>query len=74
MIESTPTPNAVSKFEELDREQTCELSMAGDMVMMLIEGILGKYEGVEKCMDEVESLELDVSQLAGRYIPSVVGD
>ena len=61
IVESTPTPNAVTKFEELDREETCQLSLAGDMIMMLIEGILKKCEGVEKCLDEVESLGLEVS-------------
>jgi hypothetical protein len=61
IVESTPTPNAVNRFEELDREETCQLSLAGDMVMMLIQGILKRCEGVEKGLDEVESLGLEVS-------------
>jgi hypothetical protein len=48
-------------LEEIDREETCQLSLAGDMVMMLLDGILA-LEGVEKCQDEVESAELKVSQ------------
>lgn len=61
IIDSTPKPNAVTRLEEIDREETCQLSLAGDMVMMLINGIL-ELDGVEKCSDEVKSAELKVSQ------------
>ena len=59
IIDSTPGPNAVTRLEELDRDETCMLSMAGDVVMMLIDGLLNE-EGVEKCLGEVESAELKV--------------
>jgi len=60
IIDTAPRPNAVTRLEELDRDETCMLSMAGDVVMMLIDGLL-KEEGVEKCLGEVESAELEVS-------------
>lgn len=44
----------------MNRDETCQLSYAGDMVMMLIRGILDRCEGVEKCLDVVESGELEV--------------
>lgn len=64
IIQSTPKPNAVTRLEELDREETCQLSLAGDMVMMLVEGMLddtgpGK---VEKCTDVLEAADLEVCQ------------
>jgi hypothetical protein len=49
----------MTKLEEVDRDQTCLLGVAGDVVMMLIHGLLG-IEGVEKCLGEVESAELEV--------------
>jgi hypothetical protein len=61
IISSTPRPNAVTKLEELDKEKTCQLSTAGDMVMMLIEGILALSE-VTKYLGQVEEARLgDVS-------------
>jgi hypothetical protein len=59
IIDSTPKPNAMTKLEEVDRDQTCLLGVAGDVVMMLIHGLLD-IEGVEKCLGEVESAELEV--------------
>jgi hypothetical protein len=49
----------MTKLEEVDRDQTCLLGVAGDVVMMLIDGLLG-IEGVEKCLGEVESAEFKV--------------
>ena len=59
IIDSTPKPNAMTKLEEVDRDETCLLGVAGDVVMMLIDGLLD-IEGVEKCIGEVESAELEV--------------
>ena len=47
LISSTPSPNAITRLKEEDEESTCRLSMAGDMVMMLVEGILGGNYGVQ---------------------------
>jgi hypothetical protein len=62
IIDSTPSPNAMTRLEEVDRDQTCLLGVAGDVVMMLIHGLLD-IEGVEKCLGEVESAELEVCLL-----------
>ncbi|KAJ5153992.1 uncharacterized protein N7500_009431, partial [Penicillium coprophilum] len=40
IIESTPASNAITKLESLDRESTCQLSLAGDMICMLRDGLL----------------------------------
>jgi len=59
IIDSTPKPNAMTKLEEVNRDETCMLGVAGDVVMMLINGLLA-IEGVEKCVGEVESAEFKV--------------
>jgi hypothetical protein len=71
IINSTPTPNAMTKLEEVDRDKTCLLDIAGGVVMMLIHGLLD-IEGVEKCLGEVESAELEVcsQQYSGSRIGS----
>jgi hypothetical protein len=61
VVQSTPKPNAVTRLEEIDREETCLLGLAGDMMMMLIEGLLRLEDGLEKCSDEVARAELNVS-------------
>ena len=53
----------MTRLEELNRDETCQLSLAGDMVMMLVSGLLdcaGPGQ-VEKCIDVLEAAELDVS-------------
>jgi len=52
----------MTKLEEVDRDETCLLGVAGDVVMMLIHGLLD-IEGVEKCLGEVESAKLEVCLL-----------
>ena len=59
IIDTTPKPNAMTRLEEVDRDETCMLGVAGDVVMMLINGLLA-IEGVEKCLGEVESAEFKV--------------
>lgn len=59
VIDSTPKPNAMTKLEGVDRDDTCLLGVAGDVVMMLIHGLLA-IEGVEKCLGEVKSAKLAV--------------
>jgi hypothetical protein len=59
IINSTPKPNAMTRLEEVDRDETCLLGVAGDVVMMLIDGLIS-VEGVEKCVGEVESAEFKV--------------
>jgi hypothetical protein len=49
----------MTRLEEVDRDETCLLGVAGDVVMMLIDGLLS-IEEVEKCMGEVESAEFKV--------------
>ncbi|ORY35903.1 pyridine nucleotide-disulfide oxidoreductase-domain-containing protein [Naematelia encephala] len=55
IIDSTPKPNAVTRLEELNSDETCQLELAGDMAMMLINGIL-EIQGVEKLVDRVEEV------------------
>lgn len=62
IIDSTPKPNAMTRLEEVDRDETCVLGVAGDVVKMLIDG-LTSIGGVEKCLGEVESAELEVCLL-----------
>ena len=51
----------------MDRDQTCLLGVAGDVVMMLINGLLA-IQGVEKCVGQVESAEFK----AGAYHSSTL--
>ncbi|PYH83741.1 hypothetical protein BO82DRAFT_330937 [Aspergillus uvarum CBS 121591] len=60
IIDSTPSPNAVTKLEAMDHNSTCQLSVAGDMIHMLIEGLLARPE-VEKLTALVEEAHLDKS-------------
>ena len=39
MIDSTPTPNAVTRLEKLDQNVGCTLGLAADMLLMLNKGI-----------------------------------
>jgi hypothetical protein len=59
IIDSTPKSNAMTRLEEVDRDETCMLGVAGDVVKMLIDG-LTSIGGIEKCLGEVESAELEV--------------
>ncbi|PYI31203.1 hypothetical protein BP00DRAFT_371445 [Aspergillus indologenus CBS 114.80] len=58
IIDATPSPNAVTKLEAMDHNSTCQLSSAGDMICMLIEGLLARPE-VEKMTAKVEEARLD---------------
>jgi hypothetical protein len=49
-------------MEEVDRDETCMLSMAGDVIEMLING-LGDKEGIEKCVGVVKGAEFKVNSL-----------
>ncbi|WVW81108.1 hypothetical protein I302_103099 [Kwoniella bestiolae CBS 10118] len=60
IIESTPSPNAITGLEKIDRDETCQLSLAGDMIEMLQRGIL-KDKGVEKVQAEVKEISLEGS-------------
>jgi hypothetical protein len=42
----------------MGEDETCMLSLAGDMMMMVMEGIFKKYEGAEKVQGEVKQGEL----------------
>lgn len=44
IIRSIPAPNAVTKLESMNRDKTCQLSFAGDMVSMLVNGLLERAE------------------------------
>lgn len=59
IIEFTPAPNAITELESMDRESTCQLSIAGDMICMLRDGLL-QFPGVEKQVGKVEQMFLDV--------------
>lgn len=60
IIESTPAPNAITELKAINRESTCQLSLAGDMICMLRDGLLGCPE-VEKIVGEVEEAYFEVS-------------
>jgi hypothetical protein len=49
-------------MEEADRDETCMLSMAGDVIEMLIHGLVDK-DGIEKCVGVVKGAEFKVSSL-----------
>ncbi|WVQ95747.1 hypothetical protein IAU59_002846 [Kwoniella sp. CBS 9459] len=48
-----PSPNAIDKLRSIDKDETCQLSLAGDMIELLEAGVVG-IEGVEKCVGEVK--------------------
>ncbi|OJJ98665.1 hypothetical protein ASPACDRAFT_61390 [Aspergillus aculeatus ATCC 16872] len=58
IIDSTPSPNAVTALEAMDPNSTCHLSIAGEMICMLIEGLLARPE-VEKLTATVEEAHLE---------------
>ncbi|OCF41282.1 hypothetical protein I317_04940 [Kwoniella heveanensis CBS 569] len=53
IIASTPSPNAIDELRSIDNEETCQLSLAGDMIKLLEAGVVG-IEGVENCVGEVK--------------------
>lgn len=59
IIRSIPAPNAVTKLESMDRDKTCQLSFAGDMVLMLVNGLLERPE-VQNVEGAVEKASLNV--------------
>ncbi|KAJ5275122.1 hypothetical protein N7497_005735 [Penicillium chrysogenum] len=58
IIRSIPAPNAVTKLESMDRDKTCQLSFAGDMVLMLVNGLLERPE-VQSVEGAVEKASLN---------------
>ena len=52
ILKHAPTPNAITQLEAIDRDDTCLLSLAGDAIKLLMDGIL-KQPGVEKLVGEV---------------------
>lgn len=59
IIKSIPAPNAVTNLESMDRDKTCKLSFAGDMVLMLLNGLLKRSE-VQNVEGAVEKASLNV--------------
>ncbi|OCF78403.1 hypothetical protein I204_00343 [Kwoniella mangroviensis CBS 8886] len=57
IIDTTPGPNAMTELKKIDRDETCQLSLAGDMIEMIEEGI-SKDGGVEKIRGDVEEIRL----------------
>ncbi|KAK8850334.1 hypothetical protein IAR55_004251 [Kwoniella newhampshirensis] len=60
IIDAATHPNALDEMEKIDREDTCQLSLAGDLVELLVDGVLD-LEGVAKCKAEVKEARLDNS-------------
>ena len=58
IIDAAPKPNAVTQLEQIDRDQTCQLALAGDVIKLLIDGMLVRNE-VEQAVDEVEEARFD---------------
>ncbi|RFU35157.1 hypothetical protein B7463_g1253, partial [Scytalidium lignicola] len=54
IVEETPVPHAISRMKELDQEDTCQISRAADMCVMLTEG-LNESKGVYKQLGHVSS-------------------
>ncbi|KAK4687904.1 hypothetical protein P7C73_g2204, partial [Tremellales sp. Uapishka_1] len=52
IIRAIPSPNAIDKLEKIDREKTCQLSLAGDMLHLLSEGF-AKLPGVKTLKSDV---------------------
>ncbi|PYH42869.1 uncharacterized protein BP01DRAFT_302460 [Aspergillus saccharolyticus JOP 1030-1] len=57
IIDSTPAPNAVTQLASMSHDSTCQLSVAGDMLCMLIDGLLARPE-VEKLTATVDAAHL----------------
>jgi hypothetical protein len=55
IIRSTPAPNAVTRLQEKGRDDTVQLSMAGDMLEMLFDGIVrsGRVKTVRGDVEEI---------------------
>lgn len=60
IIKSTPAPNAITTLQSMDRDSTCELSLAGDMVSMLRDGLFQRPE-VESMKGKVDTISLNVN-------------
>ncbi|GKZ35502.1 hypothetical protein AbraIFM66950_006164 [Aspergillus brasiliensis] len=67
IIDSTPAPNAVTKLESMDHSSTCQLSVAGDMICLLIEGLLARPE-VEKLTTTVDGAHLELMRHSERHL------
>ncbi|ORX41235.1 pyridine nucleotide-disulfide oxidoreductase-domain-containing protein [Kockovaella imperatae] len=61
IIENAPKPNAVTELEQMDREDTCRLAMAGDVLKLLIDGLKKRSE-VEAAVGEVDEAHLDETE------------
>ncbi|WVF68103.1 hypothetical protein IAT40_002866 [Kwoniella sp. CBS 6097] len=53
IISSTPSPNAVDELQSIDKEETCQLSLAGDLIKLLEAGVV-KIKGIEKFVGQVD--------------------
>ncbi|KAJ5563663.1 FAD-dependent pyridine nucleotide-disulfide oxidoreductase [Penicillium sp. DV-2018c] len=58
VINNTKAPNAFSELAKLDKESTCQLSYAADMVRSLTEGLM-KMDDVYACQGSVKSAHLN---------------
>ncbi|RAL14116.1 uncharacterized protein BO97DRAFT_365897 [Aspergillus homomorphus CBS 101889] len=70
IIDSTPAPHAITRLEEMDHNSTCQLSIAGDMICMLIDGLLARPE-VEKLVGKVEEARLENTTWAITTTPTI---
>ena len=60
IADAAPHPNAIDGLKAIDRDETCELSLAGDMVMLLTKGLLATA-AVDNIFGEVEDARWSVS-------------
>ena len=61
MIEHAQKPNPITKLEEKDKDQTCELSFAGDMIMFLFDHLVRL--GIKIKRDEEREMEYEVGHV-----------
>ncbi|WRT70467.1 uncharacterized protein IL334_007465 [Kwoniella shivajii] len=60
IAQSSPSPNALDELEKIDKDETCQLSLAGDMIKMIEKGVL-EMKGVTKIIGEVQEAKLEGS-------------
>lgn len=67
ITEGTPVPNAYSHLKSLEQEDTCQISEAADLCIMLTKG-LNPSKGVDKQLGSVSSAQWSgVSNAFSKY-------
>jgi hypothetical protein len=56
-------------MERLDHDDTCQLSLAGDLICMMVDGLC-ELDAIEKCIDEVKRAERSIEVNAVGWLPT----